>query len=127
MPAGKRPDVEEGRQADGTLQIRSTGTIEKLIGVHPGTYRRLWRGKTKEEIRHEDYLMAMNNGIYKDEEIAPIDPGGDDQFWCQGPNGEDPELLNYFTIVETMRPGKWKKDPRYGMLYFITEKKKGKA
>jgi len=68
----------------------------------------------------------MNNGAYKDDDLAPSEPAGDDQFWCQGPKGEAPEFLTYATIAETMWPGKWKKDPRYGMLYFISEKKKDK-
>jgi hypothetical protein len=58
----------------------------------------------------------MSNGVYKDEDVGPADPAGDDMFWCQGPSGEAPELLSHFTIVETMQPGKWKKDPRYGKL-----------
>jgi len=77
-------------------------------------------------VQQENFLVAMNNGIYRDEDVAPFDPAGDDMFWCQGPKGESPELLSHFTIMETMIPGKWKKDPRYGNLYYISEKKKDK-
>jgi len=91
-----------------------------------GSYTRLWRGKTKDEVRQDNFLLAMNNGAYKNDDLAPSDPAGDDQYWCQGPKGEAAEFLTYATIVETMLPGKWKKDPRYGMLYFISEKKKDK-
>ncbi|GAB7351028.1 hypothetical protein MBLNU459_g1515t1 [Dothideomycetes sp. NU459] len=88
-------------------------------------HHRTWVGRTKKQVDEDNIQIAVNEGIYKPNDIVPKGAKDDQLFWCIETDGSN-TLRTFRTIEDDLYPGRWKVDPRYGNLYFVREKEKKK-
>lgn len=95
---------------------------EKEKGKENSKASKVWVGRTKKQVEEDNIKIAINEGIYKPNDIMPKDAKPDQLFWVVETDGGH-SLRTFLDINEgIVGKGKWKIDPRYGNAYFVKEK-----
>lgn len=115
--------VPEPKQS--AAKIKDKPKVEEAEKKEEGAKTRAWIGRTTKQVDEDNVRMAINEGLYKPNDIVPKGARDDQLFWCIETDGSN-TLRTFRTIEDDMHPGKWKVDPRYGSLYFVREKEKEK-
>lgn len=121
MPNYPVPVPEPKEAAAKTKDKPKAKEAEKKEGNKP----RAWVGRTKKQVDEDNIRIAINEGVFKPNDMVPKDAKDDQFFWCIEPDSTH-TLRTFRTIEDDLYPGKWKVDPSNGVMYFVREKEKKK-